>query len=458
MEQFRFFDPKDISDIARVKRLMEHQSLIPGYLERFNANPKEELEKLGMDFTPEDVSFGPNTIENGDIVMHPIFPGTPAEKYAAFMDKKLKYRSTMREKCTPVNPSMKKWRARQIKRCGMQLGGKASALIHAPFSIELSDGCSVGCEFCALAAGGLKSVFFYTPENAQLFRDIIGIAKEIIGDAAGMGTLYFGCEPLDNPDYEKFKNDFTECFGTIPQITTARSTRNIERLRPLLKEINETQKNIYRFSMLSEDMVHQILEAFSPEELILTELLPQFDEAPSSGLIKSGRRSTGEEYEDTISCMSGFVVNLARHEVKLTTPVWSSKEHPTGEAILEVGNFTDAEEFRELLLGMIKRHMQNLIEPDDEITLEDGLSLEVTETEVIFRSDKGLILRMETKGKPDMFVKLYDILKDGYALKRDIVAKLCVTEDGALIPAELIYYVINKWWGLGIIKTKSGKL
>ena len=156
--------------------------------------------------------------------------------------------------------------------------------------------------------------------------------------------------------------------------------------------------------------------------------------------------------------MSGFVVNLARHEVKLTTPVWSSKEHPTGEAILEVGNFTDAEEFRELLLGMIKRHMQNLIEPDDEITLEDGLSLEVTETEVIFRSDKGLILRMETKGKPDMFVKLYDILKDGYALKRDIVAKLCVTEDGALIPAELIYYVINKWWGLGIIKTKSGKL
>ena len=458
MEKHRFYDPKDINTIAKVKRLMEYQALIPGFAERFSKNPKEYLEKLGMDFKPEEISFAPNTVEDGDIVMHPLHPGTPAEKYAEFMDNKLSYRRTMREKCEPSNPAMKKWRARQVARCTMQLGGKASALIHAPFSVELSDGCSVGCEFCALAAGGLKSVFFYTPENAARFKEVISIAKELIGDAAGRGTLYFGSEPMDNPDYEKFKSDYTDCFGTIPQITTARSTRNIERLRPLLKEINETQKNIYRFSMLSEDMVHQIFDAFTPEELILTELLPQFDEAPSSGLIKSGRGAKGDEYEDTISCMTGFVVNMPRHEVKLTTPIWSSKEHPTGEAILEVANFTDGEDFRWVLEGMIKRHMQNIIGPDDMICLEDGLSLEVTEENIIIHSDKGVKLTMESKGSPDMFIKLFDSLSKGFVLKRDVVGELSRMEDGKIVPAELIYFILNKWWALGIIKTKSGKL
>ena len=458
METYRFFDPKDKKDIANVKRIMEYHALIPGYAKAFIENPAEKIAELGFSYTPEEMSFAPNTIEDNEIKMHALHPGTPAEKYAEFMDNKIKYRNTMRQACEPDNPAMKKWRARQISRCLIQLGPKSNALIHAPFSIELSDGCSVGCDFCALASGGLKSVFRYTPENAKLFNDVITTAKEIIGDGAGLGTLYFGSEPLDDPDYEKFKEDFTECFGTIPQITTARSTMNIERLRPLLREINDTQKNIYRFSMLSEEMVHQVFEAFDPEELILTELLPQFDEAPSSGLIKSGRRAREDEYEDTISCMSGFVVNLARREIKLTTPVWSSKEHPTGEAILEVANFTDADDFRNVLLGLISRHMSNLMAPDDKIRLEDGLCIEYKDNEVTITAEKGVILKMETKGQPQMFRRIFDALSKGFRSRHDIVDELCHTEDGAVIPAELIYFTLNKWWGMGLIKTKSGKL
>ncbi len=437
---------------------MEHQALIPGYAKEFNEHPEEKLAELGFDYTPRDISFAPNTIENNEIKMHPMYPGTPAEKYADFMDNKIKYRNTIRQACEPADQAMKKWRARQIARCMIQLGPKSNALIHAPFSMELADGCSVGCDFCALASGGLKSVFRYTPENAKLFNDVIYTAKEIIGPAAGMGTLYFGSEPLDNPDYEKFKEDYTKCFGTIPQITTARSTMNIERLRPLLREINETQKNIYRFSMLSEDMVHKIFDAFEPEELILTELLPQYDEAPSSGLIKSGRRAEDDEYEDTISCMSGFVVNMSRREIKLTTPVWSSKEHPTGEAILEVKNFEDADEFRNILLGMISAHMSNIIAPDDMICIEDGLNIDVKEDTIVINAEKGVRLKMETKGKPEMFIRVFDSLSKGFRLKREIVDELCHMEDGSIVPAELIYYTLNKWWGMGLVKTKSGRL
>ncbi len=458
MGTYKFFDPEDMTDIAYVKRLMEYQALIPGFADKFNSDPEKILAGYGFSFTPKDVSFGPNTIEDGEIKMHPVYPDTPAQKYARFMDSKLEYRKTIRQACEPSDPRMKKWRARQIARCMIQLGPKSNALIHAPFSIELSDGCSVGCSFCALASGGLKSVFKYTPENAKLFNEIICIAKEIIGDAAGMGTLYFASEPLDNPDYEKFKEDYTKIFGTIPQITTARSTMNIERLHPLLKEINETQKNIYRFSMLSEEMTQQVFKAFSPEELILTELLPQYDEAPSSGLIKSGRGAGEDEYEDTISCVSGFIVNLARGEIKLTTPIWSSKEHPTGEAILETGNFSDAEQFRDLIQKMIKDHMSNIISPDDEIKLEEGLSIEADGKNVVITAKKGIILKMETKGEPDMFLKLFDSLSKGFRTKRDIASELCNMEKGRIIPSELLHFILNRWWGMGLITTRSGRL
>ena len=147
---------------------MEYQALIPGYADEFNAHPEEKLAELGFSYTPADISFGPNTIEDCEIKMHPLHPGTPAEKYAQFMDNKLKHRSALRQACEPEDKTMKKWRARQIARCMIQLGPKSRALIHAPFTLELSDGCSVGCEFCALASGGLKSIFKYTPENAGI--------------------------------------------------------------------------------------------------------------------------------------------------------------------------------------------------------------------------------------------------------------------------------------------------
>lgn len=457
MKQFRFFDPKDMKDIANVKRIMEYQALIPGFVDRLNADPEAVLLELGMNFSIKDISFGPNTFENGDVRMHPLYPGTPAVKYAKFMDRKLEHRSKLRDKCEPVNPAMKKWRARQIARCMIQLGVKSYALIHAPFSIELSDGCSVGCDFCALASKGLQSVFRYTPENAKLFNDVLYTAKEIIGDGAGMGTLYFASEPLDDPDYEKFKEDYTRCFDMIPQITTARSTMNIERLRPLLREINETQKNIYRFSILSEEMARQVFDAFSPEELILTELLPQYEEAPTSALIKSGRGATEDEYGDTISCMSGFVVNLARRDVKLTTPVWSSKDHPTGEAILEIGTFSNGNEFGELILGMISRHMKNIIASDDEIMLEEGISLQDEGDKVSFVSDKGIKLTMEVKGPTDIFDSLVSQLSGGFKTKREVVANICAQNGGVAASTEMLYYILNKWWNLGIIRTKSGK-
>lgn len=452
----KFYDPKDLKEIAYVKRVMEYESLFPGFAEKMQKDPEGTLKEIGIPLSVKDVSFNASTVENNNIKMHATYPGTAAEKYADFMDKKFIYRDKARLDCTPANEAMKKWRQRQIGRCAIQLGPKFNALIHVPFTIELQDGCSVGCKFCGLNAGKLQKVYEYTPENAKEFKSIISIAKEIIGDAAGQGTLYFATEPFDNPDYEKFMADYRECFGTTPQITTARAINNIERLRPLLKDINETQDVIYRFSMFNQKSVEKIFEAFTPEELILTEILPQFEEAPSSNLVKVGRNATEDECEDTISCVTGFVVNFARKSIKLSTPTWADKAHPTGEIILDYVQYTDADDFRIKIMEMISKYMKNIISPTDKIKLVDNITIKPDGDNAKIVTDKQVELAMNVNGDMTFINQLKEALSKGYRSKREIVKELCHTENGGLIRPELIHFIINKWWAMGLIVLESG--
>lgn len=454
----RFYDPENLHEIAWVKRALEYETLIPGYMEELQKDPEGTLKKWGLPMAIRDYSFGPSTLEKNNIKMNATYSDSAAEKYAEFMDNKCIYRDEIREKCTPKNEAMKKWRQRQIGRCSIQLGAKFNALVHAPVIFELQDGCSVGCKFCGLNAGKLKAVFEYTKENAKLFKEVITIVKDIIGDAAGYGTLYYATEPLDNPDYEKFMKDYREVFGITPQITTAKSAGNIERLRPLLAEINENQDVIYRFSLLSEGAARKIFEEFTPEELILTELLPQYEEAPASNLISAGRNAKNDEYSDTISCVSGFVINMVNKTIRLTTPTWASKEHPTGEIILETVQFADGDDFRAKMMEIIGRHMKNIIEPDDEITLEEGITLKFVNGEAVFSTEKMVEIRFPAAEGDSFIKKVFDALQKGYRKKRDIVRELSVTGNGGVIRPELIYYILNRFWTFGLIKTRSGKI
>ena len=57
-----------------------------------------------------------------------------------------------------------------------------------------------------------------------------------------------------------------------------------------------------------------------------------------------------------------------------------------------------------------------------------------------------------------MFRRIFGALSKGFRLKRDIVDELSHMDDGTIVPAELIYYTLNKWWGMGLVITKSGRL
>lgn len=455
-----FVKKEDMETVGNVKRLLEWISIEPGFDSKFQKDPEGMLKEIGVPYTPDEVSFKPG-IDANEPVLEAVYKGTPAEKYADFINAKINHREQIKVECKPDNKAMNKWRDRQIGRCNIQLGARVTAIIQSVLTFEIADGCSVGCEFCGLNAGRLKSVYRYTDENAKLFKDIITYMKELLGNAAGHATLYFASEPLDNPDYELFNRDFVEVYGRIPQITTAAAMRHKERLHKLIKELNEDGNTIYRFSVLSRDIFKQIMEEFTAEELTLVELLPQFEEAPGNHFAKVGRcAESDEEYDDTISCISGFVVNMARKEIRLTTPTTASKENPTGEIILFKGNFEDFDSFKEMINYCIKTFMSNVLGPNEGFRLRKGVTFETKDGKDLIIGDKGVRyeLAMPNAGeKTDAYKILFEIINENYMTRREIVTKFN-EKLGALSRPEITFFIINNLWKMGVLETESGKI
>lgn len=447
-----------IKKIGWIKRYMEYESLFPGFAQEVRDGGNETLKKYGLPLDISEIGFMPRNMNN-PFHMESARPGTVSDDYAEFMNQKYAMLDVLRNECEPENEAFKKWRARQIGRCNMQLGGKVAMLIHAPVVFELADGCSVGCDFCGLNAGRLKSIFKYTDENARLYNDILNICKEVVGDAAGCGTLYFASEPLDNPDYELFSRDFYNVFGRIPQITTATVLRHKDMMHKLLKELIEYRKQIYRFSVLSIEQAKEIFEEFTPEELVLVELLPQFEEAPSNAFINAGRNADkNDEYGDTISCASGFVINMARKQIRITTPTWASKEHPTGEYLIYESNFTDAESFKEALENGIKTYMSNILGPKEELRLWPFIDCSIKGDKFEISANNGVSYMISDEKALPVFDDLLRIMGHEYKTREQVVKEFIQNPAYKGSRTDLVFYSINKLWNLGVLECRSGKL
>lgn len=256
------------------------------------------------------------------------------------------------------------------------MGARHDGIVHTPVMYELAKGCSVGCPFCGLMAPPLTKIFRYTEENAALWKKIIRVVYEFAGSAGGAGTLYYASEPLDNPDYTKFVADFFEVFHHVPQVTTAASTRNVERTRQILRYGYELEPHVDRFSVLNKKMLDKIFESFTPEELVPVELLPQFADAPDNRFAPVGRaRRENDDDGDTIACLSGFILNMAERTVTLSTPYNSSKKYPLGQKFYGTRTFTDADDFREVLRDMIQTYMPTAPDFDADLKLHPFVHL-----------------------------------------------------------------------------------
>ncbi len=416
-----FDDEEYIHEISHAKRALELCTMEPGFQEKLAADPEGTLKEYNIDADANAVKILAIKEEAEKTLKIPFeeLPRT-VRRYRKFMEEKLADRDDMtRKDCVPTNPAFKAWRGRQVSRCWAELGVRNSAIVHAPMMFELNLGCSVGCPFCGVAAGKLQKVFRYTEENAALWKDVLKITKEIVGPAGGSGICYYATEPLDNPEYEQFTYDYFDEFGIMPQITTATSTRNIQRTKNYLKESNRRYIRVNRFSVLSLDMFHKIMEEFTPEELLYVELLPQFPEAPACHFSNAGRArefdSKSVEAEDqggTISCISGFLVNMAESTIRLVTPCRSSDECPTGERLIAKRHFETAEDYRRVMNGLIDEFMIEGFPKDQPLRLRDGIVFETTEEGIQFYRDEGFKLKFS--GNDDIPAKQY----------QDVLAKL----------------------------------
>lgn len=450
-------DAEYIREVAEAKRAMELWTMEPGFREAFLVAPEETLSAHGLSvdalavkiLADHDTALKYQKRPPGELPL-------AVRRYRAFIREKIAWRERMiKELCVPKHPAFRAWRNRQANRCWSELGSRNRSLIHVPITFELDLGCSVGCPFCGVMAERLQKVCPYDEENAALWKGVLSFAKETVGDAAGQGTCYYATEPLDNPDYEKFTDAFFEVFGLVPQLTTAASMRKPERTRAYLFDALKKDRRVHRFSVLSLDMLHKIYETFTPEELVCVELLPQFTEAPHNLFANAGRarEDDGLRREEgngsTISCVSGFVVNMAERSIRLITPCGADEAHPTGEMHIAKKFFADLDDFKYVLVSMINRFMQTEIPKNQPLYLRPGISFEKTEKGIeFFRSEK---FRLKFFGADDLSPVLYhnvlDKLEIGGKTACDVAGELM--EESGAFPAN-VFFILEKFESAGL--------
>lgn len=353
------------------------------------------------------------------------------------------------------------WRQRQVERCEVEFGMRVNnEIVHTPAAIELQRGCSVGCWFCGVSAPALGDIAAYSPSMAALWRGVVERLWATASTALRSGILYWATDPLDNPDYERFAASWVEIVGQVPQTTTAQPLKHLSRLRPMLARSVAEAPGSTRISVLSLPVLQRLFEAFTPEELIGTELVLQMPESDTK-LARAGRaarrqdsgRRRGEQRIDghddaaqTIACVSGFLVNMVDRTVKMITPCRTSERWPAGYRVVGEGTFESAASFDSLLERLIEANAVRPLEPTQRLWFRsvlryehafDGFDLRTPSHMLHFRALPGLelagqlvasregptvaqvIARCEAEGIPSGWARRSLDLLDRYAVFED---------------------------------------
>ena len=437
---------------AQIKRVLEFCSMDAEFVSKLEEEPEKALQDIHAEIPFEKIKCL-LTKDSEKVQLT-----EEAACYQQFIVNKLKSRNYMQQTgCAPSDKRFWRWRERQLNRCRVEMGLRNHVMVHAPLMFELTDGCSVGCPFCGVNAGNLKGIYRHSPENAELFREILRDMKTLLGDSAGSGTCYYATEPLDNPDYEAFIRDYYEILGVIPQMTTAAAMREPERTRKMLSDFHGMYRHIHRFSVLSLEMFRAIMDFFTPEELLYVELLPQFPEAPANHFAEAGRNRTEDEenayHVGTICCVSGLVINMPRKEIRLLSPCGVDNEHPTGEWLSARGTFTDIESFRNVLGEMMNKHMGKF-DYKSPLSFYPYLNIDCIEKGIVIKSKGGYVNELEYaddigKNIPGIAARLIE--KGGYSAEK--IAE--ILDEEYHIDYAHSYYMLGKWHQSGFLAMES---
>ena len=143
------------------------------------------------------------------------------------------------------------WRERQIARTAFALGSFAARwVLHLPYAVELTRGCSLNCWFCGLSAGRLEGA---APTDLARWERILRNLREVFGASAARGFLFWATDPLDHPDYEAHAEVFRRVLGRFPTTTTAAAHIDPARSRRLIALAHAGGDSLpLRFSVVCE--------------------------------------------------------------------------------------------------------------------------------------------------------------------------------------------------------------
>ena len=247
---FDRLEPEELLDVGRIKRLLEMVNFGFDFREALCKDARAADGLLPPHLDAEDIRSlwdeGYFAKNGKDAPVSPV-----ARRFKElYGELKTGEFAKLAECCT--DQRFKQRRERQIARCASQFRQQISEIIgHCPVAFELSSGCSVGCWFCASAAQRLSGVFEYGKKNSKLWGQILELTFDLLGPAAGTGICYYGTEPFDNPDYERFCDDFHTILGQFPQTTIAAPLRDPECTR----SVSQTRRSIdlmYKRCVLDE--------------------------------------------------------------------------------------------------------------------------------------------------------------------------------------------------------------
>lgn len=361
----------------------------------FEENPEEALKKRGWG------ELNPLALQ---ILTDPILGAqyknsmdeTPilVKQYRNFIAAKKRHAIEIRD-TKPQHEKWKTWRERMSKATFWREGHiKHARLVHAPFTIELTQGCTVGCWFCGVDAEKFQKPVELSDSKKALFEEIIESFKTIAGEkAAQNGFLYWATDPLDHPEYEWFLNKFYEKLNYWPQTTTAQGMKHAERLRKMFAHTSDLNSFVQRFSMIRKKDLKEIREYFTPEELFLCEQIAQYDNEMSPKATagrtrkialkkeKEGKK-VGFKYnlEETgsIACVSGFLLNMVDQSIKLITPCLASDRWPLGYRILGQDVLENGK-VEEIINRLLARSINENLDASDIIKIQRGIDVSTLE-------------------------------------------------------------------------------
>ena len=432
---YKNLNPEEIKVFSSVKRFSELYSAdkkfrdICKYNNWKSSEIQDYLDPYGIYSSIPEYFFNDlkrNPLENKDKSAKSLI-----EDWNFFYKKKLAHREALKKytQQSITNESISSWRTRVVKQNMAQMDSAfLDGNVYPLFSIELSEGCSVGCPFCGIGAEGLKEHFLATDENITLFKKILASIKSNMGENSGMsGFLYWATEPLDNPDYQVFEKSYCDVLGFIPQLTTAIAYKDVEKVRSIISNRSASRISPHRFSVLSMGALKKIYKAFSPEDLLDVEIIPQMNGSlvVKANAGKNYSEKTSGNVPDTIACVAGLLINMPRKEVKIISPCPASEEHPLGYITYDTRFFKDSHDFDHIIKEWedtyfnIKPKSEDIISIWPEVNLSEIIeSGKITTKNINFNLSENSIAKF-----------LIDSIHHNKSLKMKTLMSLAVNEN-----------------------------